>query len=372
MKNIFRIVCLALAFLPIGLMAQRGFTVSGEVLNLRSPAKAYLLMVENERYRSKDSVDVVNGRFRFTGKVDQPERAMVSVVRNTALKSSSDNDYIAFFIENSAITLKAQDSIKHARVEGSVAEDESKEIEDAIKPLSEKIIQLNNKFAGKTKDEAWHRASDSVARLVKEIKQIRTDFVRKHFNTYMGLDVFYYNLLFGRFNPEEMEPLFQQFSSSLRASKLGVLAQQQIIATKRGQVGVKATYFKQMDLQSKLFDLASLRGKYVLIDFWASWCAPCRAENPHLIKAYAELKDKNFEIVGVSLDSNKDVWEHAVKQDGLPWIHVCDLKGWKNEAAVLYGISSVPQNFLLDPNGVIIGSNLRGEDVADKISKLIK
>jgi peroxiredoxin len=127
-------------------------------------------------------------------------------------------------------------------------------------------------------------------------------------------------------------------------------------------------------LNDKPFTLSSLEGKYVLVDFRASWCVPCRAENPNLVKVYNELKGKNFEVVGVSLDypGSKSAWAAALKADRLPWIQVSDLKGWKNEVAVLYGFGSVPQNFLIDREGMIIATNLRGEGVTQKLKELIK
>jgi len=118
--------------------------------------------------------------------------------------------------------------------------------------------------------------------------------------------------------------------------------------------------------------LSDFRGKYVLLDFWGSWCGPCRAENPDIIKAYKTYKEKNFEIISVSLDTKKQDWLDAIQKDGLPWLHVSDLKGWKNEVALMYGINAVPQMFLLDPNGVIIAKDLGGEDLAKKLEETIK
>jgi thiol-disulfide isomerase/thioredoxin len=108
-------------------------------------------------------------------------------------------------------------------------------------------------------------------------------------------------------------------------------------------------------------------GKYVLIDFWASWCGPCRAENPNLVKVYNDFKDKGFDIFGVSLDTDRKSWLKAIKDDNLTWHHVSDLKGWENSAAQVYGVRAIPANVLLDKDGYIIGKNLRGEDLRKKL-----
>jgi len=118
--------------------------------------------------------------------------------------------------------------------------------------------------------------------------------------------------------------------------------------------------------------LSSFKGKYVLLDFWASWCGPCRAENPNVLKAYNEFKDKNFDVFAVSLDDKKENWLKAVKDDAMPWTQVSDLKGWKNQAAGMYAITAIPQNFLINPDGKIVASNLRGEALVKKLKELIK
>ncbi len=122
----------------------------------------------------------------------------------------------------------------------------------------------------------------------------------------------------------------------------------------------------------KQIKLTSFKGKYVLVDFWASWCAPCRKENPNVVDAFNRFKEKNFTILGVSLDDNKEKWVEAIQKDNLTWQHVSDLKGWESVAARIYEVQSIPANFLVDPSGIIIAANLRGEDLAKKLEEVLK
>ncbi|MDQ6608647.1 MAG: AhpC/TSA family protein [Bacteroidota bacterium] len=134
----------------------------------------------------------------------------------------------------------------------------------------------------------------------------------------------------------------------------------------------KAPDFTQPGVDGKPVSLSSFKGKYVLLDFWASWCAPCRRDNPNVVKAYNEFKDKNFTILGISLDQNKEAWQKAIQEDGLTWNHASDLKFWSNEAAALYGVQSIPANFLIDPQGNIIAQDLHGEEIENTLRRLVK
>jgi peroxiredoxin len=376
-KSIFSILML----LPFVVAAQKSYTISGKLPAVKSPAKAYLVLIKNGAWREVDSIDIKEGKFQFNGSVDEPQSAMMVVKRKGAAGPVWQRDSQGFFIENSKIAMVGTDSISNANITGSVAERENREREAMIKPVTAKIIQLQDKYGKKNADgtfvwslEDRKKAGDSVQMLVAKNKDISLKFAETHLNSFMGLYTFNMYVLDNKFDPAATEPLFNKFSNELKSSSLGKLTVEKIDIGKRRQTGAKATDFTQNDLNDKPFTLSSLRGKYVLVDFWASWCVPCRAENPNVVKAYNELKGKNFEIVGVSLDypGSKAVWADAVKKDGLPWIQVSDLKGWKNEVAVMYGINSVPQNLLIDPNGIIIGKNLRGEALTEKLKELIK
>lgn len=360
--------------------AQKSYTLSGSMPKLKEPAKVYLVTLQNGAWKETDSIELKNGKFQFVGAVDEPQQAILSIKRLGTPKAKADRDSQGFFLENSTIYFNGVDSIQNATITGSVSNQESMALEALTKPLTNKIMQLNNKYSKYNKNpinasaEERKKASDTVMNLVAEIKSVKLNFVKSHLNSFMGLYTFHYSILDSKFIPVEVEPIFNQFSMALKSSPLGKKTIEKIEIGKRRQTGIAATDFIQNDLDGKPFKLSSLRGKYVLVDFWASWCVPCRNENPNVVKAYTALKDKNFEIVSVSLDypGGKEAWTNAIKTDGMPWIHVSDLKGWKNEVAQLYGINSVPQNILVNPEGLIVAKNLRGENLLEQLKAFIK
>lgn len=143
-------------------------------------------------------------------------------------------------------------------------------------------------------------------------------------------------------------------------------------STSTSQPKTTAQDFSQPGVDGKPVSLSSFKGKYVLLDFWASWCKPCRMDNPNVVKAFNEFKSKNFTVFGVSLDQSKEAWLQAIQQDGLTWTHASDLKYWSNEAAALYGVQGIPANFLIDPQGNIIAQDLHGEQIVETLRRVIK
>ncbi|RYZ20258.1 MAG: TlpA family protein disulfide reductase, partial [Chitinophagaceae bacterium] len=172
-------------------------------------------------------------------------------------------------------------------------------------------------------------------------------------------------------NPVQLNERFQLLDPAIQNSNVGKSLAGYIKAQLVGSIGSEAMEFTQADTTGSPVSLSSLRGKYVLLDFWASWCRPCRLENPNVVKAYEKFRKKNFTILGVSLDQNKDAWMKAIKADNLTWTHVSDLQSWSNAVAQLYQVTGIPQNFLIDPSGKIVGKNLRGADLEARLCELL-
>jgi peroxiredoxin len=366
------------ALFPVLAMAQSaGFTLSGKIGQLNKPAKVYLDYMDNG-ISHEDSAEVVNGVFTLSGKISGISTARMALDHQGKGKPFSiykGGDVIYIYFGREQITLTSTDSLTNARISGSKVYDEfsayTKEIGGSMMDLTKLAnIDFSSGTAEDQKDSLYIDAVNKRfhQRILKRSeKQIK--FAQKHPDSYFGL-VALSEAAGSKVDVEQVQPLFNAFNKDLQLTDLGKELALRIKAVGMTGVGNVAPEFTQNDMNGKPISLASLKGKIVLIDFWASWCSPCRAENPNLAEQYKLYKDRGFEILSVSLDSDKKSWLQAIAKDGMPWLHVSDLKGWNNEVGRKYGIRAVPACYLVGADGKIIANDLRGDTLNKKLAEL--
>ena len=353
---------------------EASFTINGEVKNQQF-GEAYLQILNNTQSKT-DTLKIVNGKFEYAGKSSFPELA-VMVVANVDKQVDKKNVMIFFIDPNSKMTIKVDtNTVEKYIVTGSKSNDE-------FVFFKRKYIQPVEEKEKKTFDKIDPMAiknptiMDSLIKLSQIIQQEKKDFILSYINSnknsYVGA-AYAYLFSLQEENTTFAQAIYTALSDSLKKSFYALEMKNKIDAVGKSDVGAIAADFASIDTDGKAFKLSDFyKGKkLVLIDFWASWCGPCRKENPNVVKAYSQYNSKGFEVLGVSLDEEKMDWINAIEKDKLIWKQVSDLKGWKSQAARLYNVEAIPTNFLIDGAGKIIATNLRGNDLEKKLAELFK
>lgn len=368
----------ALMIAPMIVSAQTpAYTLKATITNIKTPAKAYLAYRLNGK-NIIDSAAVNNDTFQFNGNVNAPVMAQLILDHKGVgiAKLGKPADVLSLYIDNGVITVTSADSVKLGTVSGSMINKEFAEYNAFLsgpeKLMQALTIEYSNATEDKRKDPAYRK--EIQARYEKasgEKKTLQQKFIQGKPGSFFSL-IALTEIAGSSMDVAKIEPVFKGLSTDLRTSAAGKAFAAQIDAARATSIEAMAPQFTQNDVNDKPVSLSSFKGKYVLIDFWASWCGPCRAENPNVVDAYNQYKDKNFTILGISLDNpgKKDAWLAAIEKDQLNWTQLSDLNGWSNAVAKQYGIRSIPQNFLIDPNGKIIAKNLRGEGLHQKLKEV--
>jgi peroxiredoxin len=364
MKKI--VIIFAVAAILLSCTGKKGnqYNITGVVKGTKAEM-VYLQKMDSTGWVTMDSAAVKNGEFEFKGKVDSPDRWNLTI--------KGKEMAFPFFLENSDIRLVVHaDSTGLLEVTGSANQDlfrKFNENNDSIQKLINAMDPMYAK-ADSLKDTATMKKLDGqFSAYDKEMKKLIVDLANNHPASPAGPWLIMRNSY--RFELPELDSLLGVFDTTLSHSFYYKAVAKRVDILKRVQIGQPAINFTMNDTIGKPVTLSSLKGNILLVDFWASWCGPCRAENPNVVKAYAGFHKKGFDVLGVSFDRKKEKWEKAIKDDKLTWTHVSDLLYWGNAAGKLYGISSIPSNVLLDKDQKIIGRNLRGDALIAKLTELL-
>jgi peroxiredoxin len=342
------------------------FIISGQLQKIKD-GTIFLNIYETGK-TLKDSALIKDGNFTFTGFVSAPYFATLTM-------PEKPNDYYAFYIEPVKMNISGRgDSLKLLTVKGSPINDDDKLLQERMKYIT-KWEDVNSKIFEQAFKEKNKKIMDSLdevdIKVLEEKRKVVTQFVKAYPNSLRAAMAIYENYAYYA-EASDVLPLYDMLSPEIKNSPKGIEVKKLIDTYSNVALGKEAPEISQTAPDGKTLNLSSLHGKYVLVDFWASWCGPCRRENPNIVAAYNQFKDKGFTIYAVSYDTKKDRWEKAIKDDKLNWNQVSDLQGWKNSTSDQYGIKAIPSNLLLDKDGKIIAKNLFGKQLTDKLTELMK
>lgn len=348
------------------------YNIMGDIKGLKNDTVIMSIRTADEHGFRADTTVAKDGKFRFTGKTTVHEADAFVMIKKAAIDFS-------LFLEKGNIHVKGNINSSDApSVTGTPANDDMTRLdaEEAAAYKEPIVLRQAYKKAKNKNDtvaikEIESRMDVAGSRARKEVTKIRIAFIKAHPHSLASGIAIY--LVEDDISWKELENLYDSLATNVQHSNFCKGIVDKIDAGRRADIGQMAPAFTLNDVNGHPVNLSSFRGKYVLLDFWASWCVPCRQENKNVLNVFNEYKDKNFAILGISVDANTSKWKAAVIKDGLSWVNVCDtLTGGPGSVPQLYGVQPIPDNFLIDPRGKIIGRRLFGEELDKKLTEVLK
>lgn len=355
------------------LFSQQKFQIEGSGKQIIDNDIIYLSYRIEGRY-VLDSTIVKNNSFRFKGNINNtPIKANLYRNQNPTHNYDFIDDLTTLYLEKGVVKVISPDTLKNSVISGTAQNNTFQVLKARLAPLNKErqLIKDPDFFSDEERKDTLLVINNSKLIEANHYKSfdIQLTFAKEYTSSFVSLDIVN-NIARDNNYIHQAQQVFHLLSPELQQLPEAEIAKQMFLKKNRVSVGALAPEFEMMDMHENKIKLSKYRGKYLLLDFWASWCLPCRQEHPNLLTVYSEYKDSNFDILSVSIDSKKDKWINAVVADGLLWSQVSDLKASNSEVHNQYGISTIPCNFLLDPQGKVIAKDLKGQALKDKMLEL--
>jgi peroxiredoxin len=380
MKKIVFLIALSFLIFSCSKVAKGEFLISGEAKDIPNGKMVFLKMKnDNGIVINMDSAKVNDGKFEIKGKVKEP--AIL------ALFVQGLRQPIPFILETGEIEVTVdKDSIWKSKIGGTYNNDEFQNFNTKLNGFQKRLVDFQNKNMQKGMEYQQSNNKAGLESLNKQYSSIKKEmddfmfnFPEENKEAYISLVLLQSRFESPKFNLDEVKKIYNSYSDDLKATKIGKSIQEKLniieknskIKPETALIGKMAPDFSAKNPQGQLVSLKQSLGKVTIIDFWASWCGPCRAENPNVVALYNELHSKGLNIIGISLDEDSNKWNEAIAKDKITWTQVSNLKKWKDPIAISYGIEQIPTTFILDSNGIILEKDLRGEELKTKVKELL-
>jgi len=355
MRKNFIAITLMLSGISVISLAQT-VQLKGDISSLK--AEEAVISYKDKGKEISDTVVASNGHFFWLAAMPEPQKIMMKV----------SNRYYLFFVEAGSLSLSTHSNSAGLTIKGSPVNDAYHLLDSTLRPIREQEFMLQRQLKAAT-GTAQVQLMQQMAELNRKQRSVEDAYILSNPSSPVSVNLVFEQSRTGTY--ERINALFLQLDSNARKSMMGKEIRKSLEILKRSAIDQPMANFLQSDTSGRPVRISEVKGKYVLIDFWASWCMPCRAENPRLLDVYSQFKEKGFTVLGISLDKDKASWKKAILDDQLPWQQFSDLKGWKNEIAQYYGVFSIPGNLLVDQRGRIVSKNLSVEALRNKLTELL-
>lgn len=338
-KLLLFVITILSSLVTFGQVQTKQFEIIGDVSGFQDSTYIKLYDFSTGSNVLMDSAQIVKNKFVFKGLINNDYQKLGLIYRNKT-NSGYKSDIRVFWVESGTMHFTAKKGgFYNAEITGSPMQSEA----DLLKAMVDKNPDKEN--------------------------EIYITYIKEHPNSLISGEKL--GVFCRKWGRDTTQLLYNRFSKKIKDSQFGKSIHSYLSLNKHIKIGDKFVDFTMPNLKGENVSLSGYKNKYILLDFWGSWCSPCREENPKLVKTYQEFRNKGFEILGVSVETNKESWAAAVKTDHITWESISDLKGENNAAVLIYGISYYPANFLIDPNGTIIAKDLRGDALRSKLSEIL-